>query len=329
MGAWVPGSFKRNPKNPDQDPYVGVQSRALCSRTTYRVAWREVRREVRQTHAVCCQGWKKRHPGALACEEGEAASSWAWGGAPGVAREPAGPFQTALPAPPAVCAKPCLNGGACVRPDRCECAPGWGGKHCHVGESDRRLRSAAPSLPPAPARPAQPLLSPSPDVDECRTGVALCSHRCLNTAGSFSCGCPHGLVLGPDGRTCLAGSPEPPTSASALSVAGERRERGPRGGGGGAEVTLSSVPVRDAERDEGALRREIRELRGRLERLEQVSWARGPRPRGWARPPQPPRRLFLCSGLGRPGPGSERCCLCPPKTCGRSRWQNCGAGATG
>lgn len=228
MGAWVPGSFKRNPKNPDQDPYVGVQSRALCSRTTYRVAWREVRREVRQTHAVCCQGWKKRHPGALACEE-------------------------------AVCAKPCLNGGACVRPDRCECAPGWGGKHCHV------------------------------DVDECRTGVALCSHRCLNTAGSFSCGCPHGLVLGPDGRTCLAGSPEPPTSASALSVAGERRERGPRGGGGGAEVTLSSVPVRDAERDEGALRREIRELRGRLERLEQWAGQAG----AWVRAvlPVPPEDL--------------------------------------
>lgn len=47
----------------------------LCSRTTYRVAWREVRKEVRQTHAVCCQGWKKRHPGALTCDEGEAGSS--------------------------------------------------------------------------------------------------------------------------------------------------------------------------------------------------------------------------------------------------------------
>lgn len=43
----------------------------MCSRTMYRVAWREVRREVRQTHVVCCQGWKKPHPGALTCE-GEA-----------------------------------------------------------------------------------------------------------------------------------------------------------------------------------------------------------------------------------------------------------------
>lgn len=86
------------------------------------------------------------------------------------------------------------------------------------------------------------------DVDECRTGITLCSHRCLNTAGSFTCGCPHDLVLGPDGRTCTEGSPEPPTSASILSVA-----------------------VREAEKDERALKREIRELRGRLERLEQVS----------------------------------------------------------
>lgn len=35
-----------------------------------------------QTHVVCCQGWKKRHPGALTCD-GETGSSQAWGqGAP-------------------------------------------------------------------------------------------------------------------------------------------------------------------------------------------------------------------------------------------------------
>ncbi|KAB0400291.1 hypothetical protein E2I00_011752, partial [Balaenoptera physalus] len=72
-----------NPQNRDQDPYANVQSPALCSRTTYHVAWREVRREVQQTHAVCCQGWKKRHPGALTCDE-------------------------------AICAKPCQNGGVCI-----------------------------------------------------------------------------------------------------------------------------------------------------------------------------------------------------------------------
>ncbi|XP_036724353.1 epidermal growth factor-like protein 8 isoform X7 [Balaenoptera musculus] len=185
----VPLRYNESYSQPVYKPYLTLCSgRRVCStyRTTYHVAWREVRREVQQTHAVCCQGWKKRHPGALTCDE-------------------------------AICAKPCQNGGVCVRPDQCECAPGWGGKHCHV------------------------------DVDECRTGVTLCSHGCFNTAGSFTCGCPWGLVLGPDGRTCAERAPEPPTSASILSVA-----------------------VREAGHDERALRREIRELRGRLERLEQA-----------------------------------------------------------
>ncbi|XP_032254319.1 epidermal growth factor-like protein 8 isoform X1 [Phoca vitulina] len=189
-------------------PYLTVCSgRHVCStyRTTYRVAWREVRREVQQTHVVCCQGWKKRHPGALTCDE-------------------------------AICAKPCLNQGVCIRPEQCECAPGWGGKHCHV------------------------------DVDECRTGVTLCSHHCINTAGSFTCRCPQGLVLGLDGRTCAEGALEPPTGASVLSMA-----------------------VREAEHDERVLRREIRELRARLERLEHWAGQAG----AWVRAvlPMPPEEL--------------------------------------
>lgn len=47
------------------------------------------------------------------------------------------------------------------------------------------------------------------------------------------------------------------------------------------------MPVREAEREERALRREILELRGRLERLEQVSQGPGCT-WSWARPPQPP-----------------------------------------
>ncbi|XP_035879771.1 epidermal growth factor-like protein 8 isoform X4 [Phyllostomus discolor] len=206
----VPLRYNESYSQPVYKPYLTLcAGRRVCSmyRTTYRVAWREVRREVQQTHAVCCQGWKKRHPGALTCDE-------------------------------AICAKPCLNGGVCIRPDQCECAPGWGGKHCHV------------------------------DVDECRTSVTLCSHRCLNTAGSFLCGCPQGLVLGPDRRSCTVGSQESPTSASIFTVA---------------------VQEEEAEKDEHALKQEIHELRGRLERLE--LWAR--RAGAWVRAvlPIPPQDL--------------------------------------
>uniref|UniRef100_A0A8P0TUC4 Epidermal growth factor-like protein 8 n=1 Tax=Canis lupus familiaris TaxID=9615 RepID=A0A8P0TUC4_CANLF len=230
----VPLHYNESYSQPVYKPYLTMcNGRRICStyRTTYRVAWREVKREVQQTHVVCCQGWKKRHPGALTCDE-------------------------------AICAKPCLNRGVCVRPEQCQCAPGWGGKHCHV------------------------------DVDECRTGVTLCSHHCLNTAGSFTCGCPQGLVLGPDGRTCAEGNLEPPTGTSVLSVAGEWVAVGVsvRARAQWQRVTLLPfVPVREAEHDEHALRREIWELRGRLERLEQ--WAR--QAGAWVRAvlPMPPEEL--------------------------------------
>lgn len=93
-------------------------------------------------------------------------------------------------------------------------------------------------------------------------------------------------MLGTDGRTCAEESSKPPTSASILSVAGDRRGCGPQGGPGrwlgpGVGQALSFVPVREAEQDECALRREIGELRGRLERLEQVSWGAWGKA-GWA-----------------------------------------------
>lgn len=91
---------------------------------------------MQQTHVVCCQGWKKRHPGALTCDEGETGYSQAWGQSEleRGAGEAGCPVLNHPSAPTAICAKPCLNRGICVRPEQCECAPGWGGKHCHVGE---------------------------------------------------------------------------------------------------------------------------------------------------------------------------------------------------
>ncbi|TNM93581.1 hypothetical protein fugu_001757 [Takifugu bimaculatus] len=30
----------------------------------------------------------------------------------------------------AVCSSPCLNNGRCIRPNRCHCSPGWTGNDC-------------------------------------------------------------------------------------------------------------------------------------------------------------------------------------------------------
>uniref|UniRef100_A0A3B3R8R4 EGF-like and EMI domain containing 1 n=1 Tax=Paramormyrops kingsleyae TaxID=1676925 RepID=A0A3B3R8R4_9TELE len=40
------------------------------------------------------------------------------------------------------------------------------------------------------------------DIDECSSGQAKCSHRCINTLGSFKCMCSPGFELGINGKHC-------------------------------------------------------------------------------------------------------------------------------
>ncbi|CAM4655860.1 unnamed protein product, partial [Lepidochelys olivacea] len=106
----VPLVYNETFARPLHQPYLTLcPGGRICStyRTTYRVALRQVTRDVLQTRAICCQGWKKRHVGANTCEE-------------------------------AVCYKPCQNGGVCTSPDRCQCRPGWGGRYCHVDVDECR-----------------------------------------------------------------------------------------------------------------------------------------------------------------------------------------------
>ncbi|KAM4019658.1 epidermal growth factor-like protein 8 isoform 2-T2 [Anomaloglossus baeobatrachus] len=73
----------------------------------------------------------------------------------------------------AICRKPCQNGGTCVKPNMCRCPAGWGGRHCHV------------------------------DIDECRRPSRYCPQVCINTRGSYRCGCNPGYTLGDDGKSCI------------------------------------------------------------------------------------------------------------------------------
>ena len=40
------------------------------------------------------------------------------------------------------------------------------------------------------------------DIDECREGKDGCSQTCINTVGSFACGCNSSYLLDIDGVTC-------------------------------------------------------------------------------------------------------------------------------
>ena len=47
-----------------------------------------------------------------------------------------------------------------------------------------------------------PFISILSDIDECSNGTHKCSQICINTIGSFLCGCNIGYLLDIDGTTC-------------------------------------------------------------------------------------------------------------------------------
>lgn len=40
------------------------------------------------------------------------------------------------------------------------------------------------------------------DIDECSNRKGGCQSNCINSAGSFKCGCDSGYKLMPDGTSC-------------------------------------------------------------------------------------------------------------------------------
>ncbi|XP_061475710.1 epidermal growth factor-like protein 8 isoform X2 [Rhineura floridana] len=103
----IPLFYNETYAKPLHQPYLTLcAGPRVCStyKTTYRVATRQVRKDILQTNVICCQGWKKRHLADTKCEE-------------------------------AVCHKPCQNGGICAQPNQCQCQPGWGGRYCHIAQT--------------------------------------------------------------------------------------------------------------------------------------------------------------------------------------------------
>nr|XP_033771272.1 epidermal growth factor-like protein 8 [Geotrypetes seraphini] len=106
----VPLIYNETFIQPIYHPYLTTcKGLRACStyRTTYRVSYRQVKKEVLQTSITCCPGWQKKHPAATSCDQ-------------------------------ALCHKPCRNGGSCSRPNVCLCRPGWGGKYCQIDVDECR-----------------------------------------------------------------------------------------------------------------------------------------------------------------------------------------------
>lgn len=146
----------------------------------------------------CCPGWRRLH--SHHCNQGNQA------------RRVGGlRFTLILKSLAAVCGKPCVNGGTCVRPNLCACPLGWRGYHCQTGTRTGARLPARPQerLHTSPHTPV-PLLAP--DVDEC-SEQQPCTQECVNTPGSYRCACGKGYRLAGDGRSCLGIPSTPPPAA--------------------------------------------------------------------------------------------------------------------
>ncbi|RUS86243.1 hypothetical protein EGW08_005985, partial [Elysia chlorotica] len=109
----------------------------------------------------------------------------------------------------------------------CQCVNGWTGTHC---ETDVNECEQDPNLCPQ----QQVCLNTNgsyscgcpvgysvngaacEDIDECATGTTDCQHVCTNADGSYTCQCKIGFVLNDDRKTCRK-DPDDPCAGSSLN----------------------------------------------------------------------------------------------------------------
>ena len=112
----------------------------------------------------------------------------------------------------AVCNKGCKNGGTCVKPNTCSCAPGYTGPSCESGitgnlstvvEQKKMKKIVNHFLFSFFSLSSLVVLRVYADLDECAAPSSnLCQQTCINTAGSYQCACHDGFQLQDDGRSC-------------------------------------------------------------------------------------------------------------------------------
>ncbi|XP_039624664.1 epidermal growth factor-like protein 8 isoform X2 [Polypterus senegalus] len=98
---------------PLHTPYLTTcPGHRICSsyRTTYRVSFRQVKKEVSQVSTMCCPGWRKRFSHSYSCDQ-------------------------------AVCQSACQNRGICLVPNVCTCPPGWTGSQCQTDINECQVQS--------------------------------------------------------------------------------------------------------------------------------------------------------------------------------------------
>lgn len=113
----------------------------LC-RTAYSVRYRQVSKAAPSSHFYpeCCPGWRRLH--SHHCNQGNQTR--------GITvlciskSEYLSKCVTIEISLAAICVKPCVNGGTCVRPNLCACPLGWKGYQCQTG---KRTGARLPAQP--------------------------------------------------------------------------------------------------------------------------------------------------------------------------------------